>query len=255
MTATVAWMRECMRTSAATPSGSPVQVGATSAGSELSRQVPVDLEADADLNEGRGAPGHWSSSLRFLNEYVESRRAGAQCRKSQLFTSAVRASSMKRSNMKEGMMQSRLWISGVLLVLSLSVQTATAGPQEDVAAAGQKWATVFAENNPDAMLPFYAKDAVLWGTLSPTIRSDPAALKAYFVGAFQALPKATVKFGDQLIRVYGNTAVNSGYYMFSYSKDGETKSIPARYSLTYVKDGNDWKIVDHHSSAVPAPPK
>src|SRR5262249_15824488 len=95
----------------------------------------------------------------------------------------------------------------------------------------------------------------VWGTLSPTIRSDPAALKAYFVGAFQALPKATVKFGDQLIRVYGNTAVNSGYYTFSYTKDGETKSIPARYSLTYVKDGNDWKIVDHHSSAVPAPPK
>src|SRR5215831_11159957 len=34
-------------------------------GSELSRQVPVDLEPDADLNEGRGAPGHWSSSLTF----------------------------------------------------------------------------------------------------------------------------------------------------------------------------------------------
>ena len=68
------------------------------------------------------------------------------------------------ANMREGMMQSRLWISGVpLVLLSLSVQTATAGPQEDVAAAGQKWATVFADNNPDAMLPFYAKDAVLWG--------------------------------------------------------------------------------------------
>ena len=41
------------------PNGPPVQVRATS-GSELSRQVPVDLKADADLNEGRGAPGHWS---------------------------------------------------------------------------------------------------------------------------------------------------------------------------------------------------
>jgi uncharacterized protein (TIGR02246 family) len=159
------------------------------------------------------------------------------------------------ARMREGMMQSRLWISGVLLVLSVSVQTAAAGPQEDVAAAGQKWATVFADNNPDTIMPLYAKDAVLWGTLSPTVRSDPAALKAYFVGAFQALPKATVKFGDQLIRVYGNTAVNTGYYTFSYTKDGETKSIPARYTFTYVKDGNDWKIVDHHSSAVPTPPK
>ena len=153
-------------------------------------------------------------------------------------------------------MQSRLWISGVLLALSVSVQTAAAGPQEDVAAAGQKWATVFAENNPDAMLPFYAKDAVLWGTLSPTVRSDPAAVKAYFVGAFQALPKATVKFGDQLIRVFGNTAVNTGYYTFSYVKDGETKTIPARYSFTYVKDGDRWLIEDHHSSALPpAPPR
>ena len=152
-------------------------------------------------------------------------------------------------------MRSCFLIGTALLMLSVLVQTATAGPKEDVAAAGQKWATVFAENNPDAMLPFYAKDAVLWGTLSPTVRSDPGAIKAYFVGAFQALPKATVKFGDQLIRVYGNTAVNTGYYTLSYIKDGETKTLPARYSLTYVKDADDWKIVDHHSSAVPTPPK
>jgi hypothetical protein len=26
-------------------------------------------------------------------------------------------------------------------------------------------------------------------------------------------------------------------------KDGEAKSIPARYSFTYVKDGDEWKIV------------
>ena len=37
----------------------------TQAGSELSRQVPVDLKPDADLNKSRGCPGHWSSSLPF----------------------------------------------------------------------------------------------------------------------------------------------------------------------------------------------
>src|SRR5260370_17945682 len=109
------------------------------------------------------------------------------------------------ANLTEGMMNSRVWIGGVLLVLSLSMQAATAGPQEDVAAAGQKWATVFAENNPDTMLPLYGKDAVLWGTLSPTIRSDAAAVKAYFVGAFHALPKATVKFRNQLILLSRHT--------------------------------------------------
>jgi uncharacterized protein (TIGR02246 family) len=130
-----------------------------------------------------------------------------------------------------------------------------AGPAEDVAAATTQWGTVFAENNPDTILALYAKDGVLWGTLSPTVRSDSGTIRAYFVNAFNVLPKATVSFGDQLIRVYGDTAVNTGYYTFSYVKDGETKSIPARYSFTYVKDGDRWLIVDHHSSAMPPPPK
>lgn len=151
-------------------------------------------------------------------------------------------------------MSPRRLIYGAVLALSIMAnQTpAMAGPQEDVAAAAAKWESVFAENNPDTILALYSKEGVLWGTLSPTVRSDPAALRAYFVAAFQALPKATVKFGDQLVRVYGNTAVNSGYYTFSYTKDGETKSIPARYSFTYVKNGETWSIVDHHSSAMPA---
>ena len=154
-------------------------------------------------------------------------------------------------------MQTRLAISAVVLLLSagVSVQSATACSKEAVAGAVDRWTTVLAENNPDTILALYAKDAVLWGTLSPTVRSDPAALKEYFVGAFKALPKLTVKFGDQLIRVYGDTAVDTGYYTFSYTKDGETRSLPARYSFTFVKDGNDCKIVDHHSSAMPSPPR
>jgi len=154
-------------------------------------------------------------------------------------------------------MKTRLAINALVLLLSagVSVQSATACSKEAVAGAVEKWTTVLAENNPDTILALYSKDAVLWGTISPTVRSDPAALKAYFVGAFQALPKLTVKFGDQLVRVYGDTAVNTGYYTFSFTKDGEAKSIPARYSFTYAKEGNDCKIVDHHSSALPAPPK
>jgi len=69
------------------------------------------------------------------------------------------------------------------------------------------------------------------------------------------LPSLKVNFGEQLIRVYGDTAVNTGYYTFSYVKDGETKTLPARYSFTFVKEGGNWMIVDHHSSAMPAAPR
>jgi len=144
----------------------------------------------------------------------------------------------------------------ILSLLLLGVAGAAwAGDKEDVAAEAKKWESAFAIDNPDAIVPLYDKEAVLWGTLSTTRRDDPAAIRDYFVGAYKALPKHTVAFGDQLIRVYGNVAINTGYYTVSFVKDGEAKSIPARYSFVYVKRGKDWLIVDHHSSAMPPPPK
>jgi len=124
-----------------------------------------------------------------------------------------------------------------------------------VASAASRWAQALGEDDPDKILPFYSEDAVLWGTLSPTVRADRAALRDYFVTAFKVLPGLKVAFGEQLIRIYGATAVNTGYYTFSYLKDGETRSVAARYSFTYVKNGDQWLIVDHHSSAMPVPPK
>jgi uncharacterized protein (TIGR02246 family) len=145
-----------------------------------------------------------------------------------------------------------LALSVVLLSL---VPVASAEPKDDVAAATLTWARMLGEDDPDKVLPLYSDDAVLWGTLSPTVRADRAALRDYFVTAFKVLPGLKVAFGDQLIRVYDGTAVNTGYYTFSYVKDGETKSLPARYSFTYVKRGEAWLIVDHHSSAMPSAPK
>ena len=144
---------------------------------------------------------------------------------------------------------------GFILILSLILlgiaPTVFAGPKEEVAAAAAKWAETFTSDNPDLILLLYAKDAVLWGTLSPTRRDDPAALREYFVKAYAALPGHKVKFGDQLIRVYGNTAINTGYYTLTFTKDGQPQTLPARYSFTYVKRGGKWLIVDHHSSVVP----
>lgn len=143
----------------------------------------------------------------------------------------------------------------MMFVLLLGVAVTTwAGDKEDVAAATAKWAQVFIDDNPDPIMALYAKDGVLWGTLSPTRRDTPAALREYFVNAFKALPGHKVTFGDQLIRVYGNTAINTGYYTFSFMKDGKPATLPARYSFTYVKTGGQWLIVDHHSSAVPPAP-
>jgi uncharacterized protein (TIGR02246 family) len=160
---------------------------------------------------------------------------------------------------KEDVMQSSPKVASAVLALSIVLlsfaSNALAGPKEEVAAATMAWGQALGEDDPEKVLPFYLDDAVLWGTLSPTVRADRAALRDYFVTAFKVLPGLKVAFGDQLIRVYGTTAVNTGYYTFSYTQNGEAKTLPARYSFTYVQSGDRWLIVDHHSSAMPPAPR
>jgi uncharacterized protein (TIGR02246 family) len=131
--------------------------------------------------------------------------------------------------------------------------------EEDVATAMTMWQDALAKgtsDDPGPILSLYAEDGVLWGTISSQRRDDPAAIRDYFVNAYKALPNLGVTFEDPYIRVYGgDTAVNTGSYTFSYEKDGATQSLPARYSFTLVKRDGDWQIVDHHSSAMPQPPK
>ncbi len=139
------------------------------------------------------------------------------------------------------------------VALFLVGTSAFARPKEDVAAATAKRGEFPAQNEPDKVVNLYAADAVLWGTLSPKVRADRAALRDYFITAFKVLPGLKVSFGEQLIRAYGNTAVNTGYYTFSCTQDGQWETLPARYGFVFVKDGQNWMIVDHHSSAMPNP--
>jgi uncharacterized protein (TIGR02246 family) len=144
-------------------------------------------------------------------------------------------------------------IATVALLL-LAIVPAVADDNADVKAAIESWGKTVADgctSDPNKIANLYAKDGVLWGTLSPSIRSDAAGIQGYFKDACGKLPKLTVEFKDHLVRVYGNTAIDSGTYVFSFEKDGAKADLPARYTFVLVKDGARWEIVDHHSSAMP----
>jgi uncharacterized protein (TIGR02246 family) len=146
----------------------------------------------------------------------------------------------------------RLATSSVALLLFAAIP-AIADDKADVKAAIESWGKTVAEgctSDPNKIANLYAKDGVLWGTLSPSIRSDAAGIQRYFKDARVKLPKLTVKFKDHLVRVYGNTAVDSGAYVFSFEKDGAKTDLPARYTFVLVKNDGQWQIVDHHSSAM-----
>jgi uncharacterized protein (TIGR02246 family) len=140
-----------------------------------------------------------------------------------------------------------------LLVLGVPA-LAPAGPKEDVAAATQAWVDAFNSRDPERVVALYDPEAVLWGTVSPTLRDTPASIRDYFKG-MPSQPQLRVALGDQRIRVYGPVAINSGYYTFSNVRDGQPVTFPARFSLTFQERDGRWMIVDHHSSAMPRPPQ
>lgn len=123
--------------------------------------------------------------------------------------------------------------------------------KQQVEAAFEAWLTAVSTGTPDAVEPLYAKDAVLLPTLAPAVHNTPALRHEYFV-MFTAKKNLKGKVDESHIRVFGDVAVNSGLYTFTFENaDGQTVSVPARYSFVYHKTPAGWLIVDHHSSLVP----
>jgi len=141
-----------------------------------------------------------------------------------------------------------------LLILG-SPSLALAGPKEDVAAATQAWIDAMSSRDIERVAALYDAEAVLWGTLSPKLRDNPATIRDYFSILRTAPPSYKAVLGEQRIRVYGDVAINTGTYTFWTVRDGKEITVPARFSFVYRNHGGRWLIVDHHSSAVPAPPK
>ena len=137
----------------------------------------------------------------------------------------------------------------ITLVILFASKLVIANPLEAIKDATQSWADAFNSRVIENILARYSAEAVFWGTISPTLRDEPAEVRDYFevIG-----PDARVLLGDQRPRVFGDIAVNTGYYQFTDIRDGKKTLVAARFSFVYERDETGtWLIVDHHSSAVP----
>jgi uncharacterized protein (TIGR02246 family) len=125
-----------------------------------------------------------------------------------------------------------------------------------VEAATTLWMATVTSGRPNAaetVMQLYAEDAMLLGTVSEQVRDQRSEIKSYF-DYFTQLPRLSVSGYRSFVRVYGDTAINSGYYTFSYEKEGHTKVVPARFTFNYRRINGQWLIEDHHSSAIPKAP-
>jgi uncharacterized protein (TIGR02246 family) len=143
-----------------------------------------------------------------------------------------------------------------ILAAAISLAACQSMPGSDAKAAVQAataaWGLALASCNVDRIMALYDPRAVLWPTTSRSIASSPQEIRKYFEGVCTSSvgPKGSVT--HQNVRLYGDTAVNSGTFTIDAMRDGKPTSIPLRFSFTYRLSGGQWLIVDHHSSLMPA---
>jgi uncharacterized protein (TIGR02246 family) len=145
-------------------------------------------------------------------------------------------------------------------LLLLLACTALAGERNDddvkaqVAAATAEWIATFNTRDPLRISALYAPDAVLWGTVSQTIRTTPQEILEYFTDSTTKRPNLRMFLGEYHVRLYGDIASNSGYYTSRNPVDGQEVVIPMRFTFTYRNEAGRWMIVNHHSSRFASTP-
>ncbi|MCW5626930.1 MAG: SgcJ/EcaC family oxidoreductase [Burkholderiales bacterium] len=142
---------------------------------------------------------------------------------------------------------------GAHLSFAADDKPAIESPAQAVAAATAEWIAAFNTRDPAKVTALYARDAVLLGTVSPTIRANRAEILEYFTDSATRRPRLQMTLGQQDIRVYGNIAFNSGFYTSTNVQDGQEVVNRMRFSFAYRNDNGRWMIINHHSSRVPAP--
>ena len=119
--------------------------------------------------------------------------------------------------------------------------------EEQVIALFGDWNDALATGDPDVVTNMYAEDAVLLPTVSNQVRHNHAEIRDYFVAFLAKQPQGVIT--ESNARVLSDTlATNAGVYVFTF---GDGSTVSARFNYTYELRGDAWKIIQHHSSAMP----
>lgn len=118
--------------------------------------------------------------------------------------------------------------------------------KNEIIALFDEWNGMLQTGDPQKVTPLYETNGILLPTVSNKVRHNHEEIEDYFT---HFLAKGPVgKIDEANIRTFGQIAINSGIYTFSF-KDGS--SVQARFTFVYRWNGQRWMITEHHSSRLP----
>jgi uncharacterized protein (TIGR02246 family) len=147
----------------------------------------------------------------------------------------------------------RLLFTAIVVASGLPLQAAETCVTLDnkaVAALFDDWNFALSSLDTSQVVQRYWPDAVLLPTVSNTPRTNAAMIGDYFEHFLAKRPRGRID--TRTVQSGCNLAMDMGTYTFSLMDDkGTTSEVAARYSFVYQYRAGAWKILHHHSSAMP----
>ena len=113
-----------------------------------------------------------------------------------------------------------------------------------------EWNKALVSGDPDEVVRLYATNAILIPTLSNKPRTSHAEIRDYFAQTFMPRgPSGTIV--KAYVRVFADIAICSGIFAFTFS---DRSAAQVRKSFVHRWNGEEWLIVEHHSSLMPEQP-
>jgi uncharacterized protein (TIGR02246 family) len=147
----------------------------------------------------------------------------------------------------------RLAVATLMLAASAPLAAAESCVSLDskgVAALFDDWNFSLSSLDAGQVTQRYWPNAVLLPTVSNTPRTTAAMIGDYFEHFLAKRPRGRID--TRTIQTGCNMAMDMGTYTFSLMDDkGVTSEVAARYTFIYQYRDGGWKILHHHSSAMP----
>jgi len=123
--------------------------------------------------------------------------------------------------------------------------------ENEILVAFEKWNDTLQTGDANKVAALYdEKDGILLPTVSPKVRHNREEIADYFEHFLAKNPVGRID--ESNIRIFGDIAINSGLYTFELDNgEGGRVDVGARFTFVYKKDGDNWMILEHHSSVLP----
>lgn len=118
--------------------------------------------------------------------------------------------------------------------------------EKEILSLFDQWNAALQTGEPKKATELYDHNAILLPTVSNKVRHNHEEIEDYFVHFLAKGPQGEIDEAN--VRIFGDLAINSGVYTFTF-KDGSV--VQARFTYVYRRNGDQWKIIEHHSSAMP----